>query len=186
LQKSRYGLTLLGTMSFLETIIVPIPIELILIPYMAATPNRIWRIATAALAGCVTAAIVGYGVGGLLYESVGQWFIDTFDYQSRFQGFQAYFERHGFVAVVIVGILPIPFQLAMIAAGVASYSLVLFVAATILARGIRYYGLAWLVARFGERARRLWEDHALLASFAVAGLLLVVIGGAKYLANSIV
>ncbi len=41
---SRHMLWFLGVVSFLETIIVPIPIEVVLIPLMALNRDRIWRI----------------------------------------------------------------------------------------------------------------------------------------------
>lgn len=186
LRRSRYGLWLLATMSFLETIIVPIPIELILIPYMAGAPDRIWRIATVTLAGCVAAALVGYGAGFLLYESVGRWFIETFAQQETYESYKAFFDEYGFLAVVTVGILPIPFQLAMITAGLASYSIWKFVLATLVARGLRYYGLAWLVSRFGDDAKALWDRNALLASGLAAAVLLAVILTTRYLAGIVI
>lgn len=171
LRRSRYGLWLIGVMSFLETIIVPIPIELVLIPYMAGARDRIWRIATVTLTACLLAALLGYGVGLLLYESVGRWFLEQFGQQGAYASYQSFFDEYGFLAVLAVGLIPIPFQVAMITAGLAGYPLWKFILASLIARGARYFGLAWLVLRFGEDAKRLWEKHAVLASFGAAAIL---------------
>lgn len=186
LNESRYALWVLAVMSFLETIIVPIPIELVLIPFMAANRDRIWRIATVAMAGCIAGAVLGYGVGYVLFESVGQWFIGTFGHEQTYESYRAFFDDYGFLAVVTVGILPIPFQLAMITAGMASYPLTLFLLATVIARGLRYYGLAWLVRRYGDKARSLWEDHAVLTSISAAAIVVAISLTTKYLAGLVV
>lgn len=172
IRDSRHMLWLLGLLSFLETIILPIPIEVILIPLMAMNKARIWTLATVTTAGCLLAALAGYGIGMVLYESVGTWFIDLMGMQQSYQAFQAFFDHYGFVAILAIGILPIPFQIAMITAGLSGYPIYLFVLAALIARGLRYYGLAWLVYQFGDRAQNLWQRHALLTS--LAGALIVV------------
>jgi membrane protein YqaA with SNARE-associated domain len=79
--------------------------------------------------------------------------------------------------------LPIPFQVAMILAGVSGYPVHLFLLAALIARGVRYYGLAWLVWRFGDGAGRLWRRHALLASVGGALLLATLAVAGNYLAG---
>ncbi|MDO3383059.1 YqaA family protein [Gilvimarinus algae] len=168
--QSPHMLWLIGVLSFLETIIIPIPIELVLIPLMAANKHRIWRIATATTAGCLLASLIGYGVGAALFQSVGQWAVDTMGWQSAFDDFQRFFDTHGFGAVLLVGILPIPFQVAMITAGMTGYPIALFVLAALLARGIRYYGLAFLVKRYGNAVVDMWQKRALTTSLIAAAV----------------
>ncbi|WP_339066111.1 YqaA family protein [Teredinibacter turnerae] len=183
--QSKHALWLLFALSFLETIIIPIPIELILIPLMAANRDRIWRLATVTTAGCLVASIVGYAVGMAVYESVGKWFIDAMGYQSAYESYKAFFDSHGFWAVLAVGILPIPFQVAMITAGAAGYSIALFVLAAVIARGLRYYGLAFLVKRYGEKAQSLWQKHAIAVSLGAGALLAAMYFGLKLVSQSI-
>ncbi|TCO78539.1 YqaA family protein [Chromatocurvus halotolerans] len=183
---SRHVFWLLAVASFLETLFVPIPIELVLIPLMVASRDRIGRLATVTTLGCVVGALVGYGVGMTLYQSVGTWFIEIMDMQRNYQSFQAFFDQYGFVAILALGILPIPFQIAMITAGASGYSLYLFVLAAFVARGIRYFGLAWLILRFGERAEEVWRQHALTTSLALAGALIAISLGMQALAGRVV
>ena len=172
LNGSKHMLWLLALFSFLETLIVPVPIELVLIPLMALNRHRIWRIATVTTAGCLAASLLGYGVGLVLYQSVGTWFIDTLGMQHAYLAYQGFFDRYGFVAILTLGILPIPFQVAMITAGLSGYPIALFVLAALIARGIRYFGLAWLVWKFGPRVETLWRRHALVTSLAAGVLVL--------------
>ncbi|MFN2361632.1 MAG: YqaA family protein [Marinobacter sp.] len=180
---SRHMLWFLAVVSFLETIIVPIPIEVVLIPLMALNRDRIWRIAAVTTLGCLVAALVGYGVGGALYQSVGTWFIESMGMQSGYESFQTFFDQYGFVAILALGILPIPFQIAMITAGVSGYPIYLFVLAALIARGLRYYGLAWLILRFGSRAEEVWRRHAVPASLAGAAVIIVISLGMQAVAD---
>lgn len=180
---SRHVPWFLAVASFLETLVVPIPIELVLIPLMAVNRDHIWRLAAVTTFGCLVGALVGYGVGLVLYQSVGSWFIETMALQSAYESFQATFDTHGFVAILALGLLPIPFQIAMITAGVSGYPIHLFVLAALIARGVRYYGLAWLILQFGERAEALWRRHALTASLVAVGALIAVSLGMEALAN---
>ena len=183
---SKNMLWLLGTLSFLETIILPIPIELVLIPLMAANKQRIWLLATVTTAGCLVASLVGYGVGMLLFQSIGTWFIEFMGMQNSYQAFQTFFEQYGFIAILCIGILPIPFQVAMITAGLSGYPVLLFVLAALIARGVRYFGLAWLVHRFGHRVLVLWKRHALVTSLVAGMVVLVLALGMQALAGLII
>ncbi len=173
--RSRWGDAALGFASFSETVIVPIPMELVLMPHMQANRDRLWWLASVALLGCLAGAVLGYAVGLLLFESVGRWALETFGWQEDFATFRRWFDAYGFWAIVAIGVVPIPFQTAMLLAGVTQYPFVLFVAAAVLARGLRYYGLAALVALFGAYAEALWRRHSRPLGFgltlsAAAGL----------------
>ncbi|MGO1431884.1 MULTISPECIES: YqaA family protein [unclassified Halomonas] len=183
---SKNMLWLLGILSFLETIILPIPIELVLIPLMAVNKQRIWLLATVTTAGCLVASLVGYSIGLVLYQSVGTWFIEFMGMEQSYQSFQSYFDQYGFAAILAIGILPIPFQVAMITAGLSGYPIMLFALATLMARGLRYFGLAWLVHRFGHRVLVLWKRHALVTSLVAGVVVLAVALGMQALAGLVI
>jgi len=178
---SRQGLWLIGAASFLETIIVPIPIELVLVPYMLANRRQIWTIATVTLAGCLIGAIVGYGAGYFLFETLGRWIIAQFEYGAAIETFRQSFDRYGFWAIIAVGVTPMPFQVAMLVAGAAAYPIPLFVLAAVIARGIRYYGLAALVCLFGVRALELWRRRAWTAGAVIVAVVAAIFVGVRFL-----
>jgi membrane protein YqaA with SNARE-associated domain len=177
LAHSRAGLWLIAVASFLETVIVPIPIEVVLIPYMLARRGMVWAIALATTLGCLAGSALGYAVGYLLYDTVARPLIDAMGWEQAFAEFQAWFAIDGFWAILAIGIVPIPFQVAMLTAGAAGYPLLLFMLAATIARGIRYFGLAWLVVLVGDRALDLWRRQRLtfaLVLIAVLGVLFVL------------
>jgi len=178
---SPHAIVLIFVLSMLESIIIPIPLELILIPFMVLERDRVWLIATATLAGCLVGATIGYLFGAWMFDSVGQWLLEWLSYEAQFETFAAQFENNGFWAIVAVGVTPIPFQVAMLTAGASDYGYGLFMLAALLARGIRYYGLALLVVWLGQPALTLWQRHSKTLGFTLLALILVGLGVGFYL-----
>lgn len=174
LLNSRHGLALLFWVSFLEALVLPIPLELILVPYMLKAPQLLWRIATVGLLGCLAAATLGYYIGAMVFDTVGIWFLETLDYTEAFETFRENFQRHGFWAIFVFGITPLQFQVAMLAAGAADYPLPLFWLASGISRGLLYYGIGALVALFGDRAVALWNRLSNRAPWGILGLVVLL------------
>lgn len=171
LQHSRYALYLLFLLSLLETLILPLPIELVLLPWMLYAPRRKWLLAVVALSGNLAGSAAGYALGSLAMEQWGASALARFGWEEAFEEFGRRFDENGFLAVLAAGISPLPFQAAMLAAGAVGYPWYLFMLAAMLARGLRYFGLAVLVALAGGAALRVWRRYSLAAS-AIVGVLM--------------
>jgi membrane protein DedA with SNARE-associated domain len=63
-----------------------------------------------------------------------------------------------------------------ILSGVANFNLGLFILSAIVARGGRFFALAWLLNTYGEEMRHFIEKRLSLISAIVAGALIVVYG----------
>ena len=181
LGKSRSAMWAFFVASIAETLLVPIPIELILIPYMLANRARIFLVATIVLAGNILAAIFGYYVGYFAFNSFGLSLIERMGWAAPFGEFQAMFADYGFWAVVAIGVIPIPFQIAMLVAGAAKYPVLLFVTAALLARGVRYYGLAALVYYLGDQTLAFWQRHKIAATIGAVVVLIALFAVSRYL-----
>jgi membrane protein YqaA with SNARE-associated domain len=171
---SEHMLTGLTLASFLESTIVPIPLEAVMIPLMQARRDSLWLIALMATVGCVVGALFGYALGYYLFDLIGQWAIDTFFSQSQFDNVKEQMQNQGFWFVMTLGIAPIPFQVAMLAAGATQFSLGLFLLATVIARSLRYFGLAVVVYYTGERAEQLIRRYRMKAVIAITVLVLLL------------
>ncbi|TDP37576.1 membrane protein YqaA with SNARE-associated domain [Idiomarina aquatica] len=168
LLESPHALVILFFMSALEATLIPIPLELVLIPFMILERERIWSIASVALAGCLFGAVCGYYIGYTLFDTAGQWFINYLNLQDYYQEFKKTLESDGFIAIFLVGVTPVPFQTAMLAAGATAFSLPLFLLASGLSRGIRYYGLAVLALWLGPYAQEWWQKNASRLGWSIA------------------
>lgn len=158
--------------SFLESTIVPIPLEAVLIPLMQARREKIWLIALMATLGCLIGALFGYALGYYLFDIVGDWIITTFSNPEQFEVVKQKMHDQGFWFVITLGIVPIPFQIAMLAAGATKYSLILFLIASVIARSIRYFGLALIVYYAGNQAERVIKKHKTKAILALTFIVL--------------
>ena len=131
---SKHMLKGITLASFLESTIVPIPLEAVMVPLMQARRESLWKIAFMATLGCVIGAVFGYALGYYLFDMVGEWLINTFFSQDQFDNVKQQMQNQGFWFVMTLGIAPIPFQVAMLAAGATKFSLPLFLLATVIAR----------------------------------------------------
>lgn len=160
LNQSRHAMLWLFIASMLETLLIPIPIEVILIPWMLRHPERRWRVAAVALTGNLTAALLGFYLGAYALAAWGDGLISFFGGQQAFEAFQQRFSEQGFLAIMLIGIVPIPFQSAMLVAGASGYPVGLFLLAALVGRGVRYFGLAALVALVEDQAMALWQRYS--------------------------
>lgn len=158
--------------SMAECTIVPIPLEVVLFPVMQMNRNRTWRIAFWVTLGALAGSLIFYGLAYLAMETLGARLITLMEWDAQLAQFQALFDRYGFWAIVVAGILPIPLQIAMLTAGAASYSLVLFMLAILVSRTFRYYGVGWLVLRYGDQAKATFDENK--TKFAAIALAVVI------------
>ncbi|MDQ8188292.1 VTT domain-containing protein [Pelagicoccus sp. SDUM812002] len=179
--ESEHMLWGIGLASFLEAILIPIPLEAILIPLMQARRKQLFLISTVVLFACILAALLGYGIGYYFLEAAGDQIISMISSQGEFEEVQSKMQSEGFWFVFSVGVAPIPFQIAMLAAGATKYTLGGFLLASALSRGIRYYGLAVLVYYAGNRAEKIFKEHKKTVSLAllaiVSGIWILSLGG---------
>ena len=171
---SKHMLKSITVASFLESTIVPIPLEAVLIPLMQARREKLWLIALMATIGCIIGAIFGYALGYYLFDVVGDWVINTFSNPEQFEQVKQKMQAQGFWFVLTLGIVPIPFQIAMLAAGATKYSIFLFLLATVIARSIRYFALAAVVYYAGNQAERIIQKHKTKALVAISVLVLLL------------
>ncbi|MGP1255536.1 MAG: YqaA family protein [Kiloniellales bacterium] len=154
LSRSRHGQAGLFALSAAETVFLPLVLEAIMAPMMLVDRRRAWRTGVIAVAGCLAGALIAYFVGAWLYDWIGQDLVASAGREEAFEDFKVFMQAHGFWAILVAGLTPIPFQLAVLASGVTGYSLPGFVAAVLIARSIRYLGMAALVAWLGADAFR--------------------------------
>jgi hypothetical protein len=84
-----YALWLMGAVSFAESSFFPIPPDVMLIPMSLARPQKAWLYALVCTVTSVAGGVVGYAIGALLYDSVGQWLINLYGYGDKVEAFRA-------------------------------------------------------------------------------------------------
>jgi len=154
-----YAAWLMGAVSFAESSVFPIPPDTMLIPMSLARPERAWAFATLCTITSVAGGLLGYGIGAFLYDSVGHWLIQLYGYGDKVEAFREAYARYGTWIILLKGLTPIPYKIVTITSGFAGFNIVLFVVCSIVARGMRFYLTAFLLNRYGMRARAIIEER---------------------------
>jgi membrane protein YqaA with SNARE-associated domain len=176
-----HALWLMGLMSFVESSFFPIPPDTMLIPMSLARPERAWSFATLCTVTSVAGGVLGYAIGALLYDTVGHWLIALYGYGDKVDAFRQAYATWGTWIILVKGITPIPYKIVTITSGFAGYNLGLFIAFSFVARGMRFYLTAFLLNRYGVRAREIIEERLTLWFTLSIIVLLVGIIAAVYL-----
>jgi membrane protein YqaA with SNARE-associated domain len=165
---------LLGLISFVESSFFPIPPDAMFIPMALARPDRAWFFATVCTVTSVAGGILGYAIGALLYDSVGLWLVSLYGLGGKAEAFRQAYAYWGTWIILIKGLTPIPYKLVTIVSGFAGYNFLAFVLLSFIARGMRFYAVAFLLNRYGARARVIIEER--LEFWATLALILLVVG----------
>jgi membrane protein YqaA with SNARE-associated domain len=175
----RRAAWIMGTVSFAESSFFPIPPDVMLIPMALARPDKAYYYATVCTLTSVAGGVLGYLIGSVLYDSVGQWVISLYGYGDKVEAFREAYARWGTWIILLKGLTPIPYKIVTITSGFAGYNLLLFILLSFVARGIRFYALAFLLSRYGPQARAIIEKRlglwtTLAAIVVIAGIVAAV------------
>ena len=141
----------LAALSFAESSFFPIPPDVMLAPMVLAQRQRAWMLAAVTTLWSVLGGIAGYLIGMFLFNVVATPVINFYEAEAAFEVVQAKFQAHGVWIVFLAGFTPIPYKLFTISAGLASMSLLPFVAASLVGRGARFFLVAGLIYAGGDR-----------------------------------
>jgi membrane protein YqaA with SNARE-associated domain len=150
---------ILIAVSFVESSFFPVPPDIMLIPMTLARPDRAWRYAVLCTVGSVAGGMLGYLIGAVLYDSVGQWLIRLYGAGDKIETIREGYAHYGGLIILLKGFTPIPYKFVTIASGFAGYNFSLFVLLSLLTRGGRFFLEAFLLKRYGPQARGIIEKR---------------------------
>ncbi len=179
LAATPYALWALAIVSFIESSVFPIPPDVLLIPLIIARPHRAWLIAGICTISSVLGGAFGYYIGYGLFEQVGRPVLEFYGKDARFAEFSATYNEWGAWAVLVAGVTPFPYKVITILSGSTGLNFGVFMVASLIARGLRFFVIAALLWKFGEPIRDFIERRlglmftlfviALIGGFAVLG-----------------
>jgi len=167
----RHALWALAAVSFVESSVFPIPPDVLMIPMVLARPNRAWLIAAVALVSSVLGGLLGYVIGAFAFQEIGQPILDALGKGDAMTAFSERFNDFGFWAVLTAGVTPFPYKVITIMSGWTGMPLGVFIATSILARGIRFFLVAALLWKYGAPIRDFIERRLGLMTIVFVVLL---------------
>ena len=182
---SPYAVPVLFTVSFVESSFFPIPADPLLIALILGLRKRAFYYAFICTAGSVFGGIFGYFVGSFL------WWTETMEFSSiatffftyvpgfteqLFYNIQAQYESYNFVVIFTAAFTPIPYKVFSISAGAFDINFFTFVVASILGRGLRFYGITVVLWYFGRPVKKIIDKY-----FDLLAILLLLISIISYI-----
>ena len=157
--KSRLAYPFIFVLCFLESIIFPFPQEVFMIPMMASDRDRIFKIAWFALLGSLLGAIAAYFIGMYLFESIGMYILNLYGLYETFTNFSDQVSEYGFLYVFVGGFTPVPFKIITLSSGFIGINFLIFIAASIISRSIRFFLIGYIIWKFGEDIMKSFEKR---------------------------
>ena len=160
--------------AFAESSFFPIPPDIMIIPMVLAMPQKAWRIAGLATVASVAGGYFGYAIGVYFFDFIAKPILTFYGYMHQFDVFKDYYHEWGAWIVFGAGITPFPYKVITIASGVVELNLATFTIASVIARGMRFYLVAWLLKKYGAPMKVFIEKNLGILSVL---FLILLIGG---------
>src|ERR1700728_1391721 len=124
---------------FTEASCFPIPPDVLLVPMALARPERAWRLAFICTIASVCGGALGYYIGYAVFNQLARPVIEFYGYGAKFAAFQAMYAEWGIWVILIKGLTPIPYKIVTIASGAAKFNFWVFMIASAVTRGARFF-----------------------------------------------
>lgn len=175
---SRWGGLALFLFAFAESSFFPIPPDVLLIALCLGAAARSFRFAALCTLGSICGAVFGYGIGFFLwqtaageYTAVAQFFFDHVFSVEAFERVGALYDRYNFWIVFTAGFTPLPYKIFTITGGLFHINFAMFMLASAIARGLRFFLIALLIWKYGAPIKRFIDRYFNLLAIAFTVLL---------------
>ncbi|PLR22180.1 cytochrome B [Caulobacter zeae] len=183
LAASRHAPTSLFAVSFAESSFFPVPPDVMLAPMVLARPDKAWRYAAICTLASVLGGILGYAIGYFL-TPVGQWMMAATGHAGGLAEFKCWYDKYGVWVILAKGLTPIPYKLVTIASGLAAFSFPMFIFASVVTRGARFFLVAFVVKKFGPTLLPVIERRLALVAGGLILLLVIGLAASHFLGGS--
>ncbi|MDP6680262.1 MAG: YqaA family protein [Pelagibacteraceae bacterium] len=173
----KYAKQILAIEAFIESSFFPIPPDVMIVPMVISKKNEFIRIALIATIFSVLGALFGYYIGYSLNEVAIKIFeFYGYEYSDAFK--EKFSTGGGLVAwlgiLFTAGFTPLPFKLLTISSGIIHYNLITFISICIITRGLRFFLVAYLTHKFGQKIGPFLEKQGTKLSIIIAGIVILL------------
>lgn len=184
--ESRWGWLALFIIALFEASWFPLPPDVLLIALCLGATKKSFRFASICLVGSILGAALGYWIGSAMWITGGgeptalaSFFYDNIFSVEKFSEVGTLYDKYNFWIVFTAGFTPVPFKIFTIAGGVFHINFAMFIFASIISRGLRFFLIAWLIWRYGAPIKSFIDKYFnLLASLLT--LIIIAIAALIY------
>ena len=170
----------LAVISFAESSFFPIPPDIMIIPMVIAKKNDYLKIFFIATLFSALGGLLGYFIGSLFTDKAIL-LIELYGYEEQVLGLKNQLSsKSGAYSIwlgtlFLAGFTPLPFKLFTITSGIINFDIFVFFFVCLLARGLRFFVVAFLSAKFSKTFGPFIEKKG-AKWFSIIGVALVVVG----------
>lgn len=154
---SRWGWLALFIIALCESCWFPIPPDILLIALCLGATQKSFRFAGITLLGSIIGAMFGYAIGHFLWitpagdpTAIANFFFENVFSAESFDNVGAMYDKYNFWIVFTAGFTPLPYKLFTIAGGMFDINFMMFLIASTVSRGMRFFLIGWLIWRYGQ------------------------------------
>lgn len=172
---SRHATKAMGAVSFVESSVFPIPADVLFIPMCLAKPERAMHYALIATVTSVLGGMLGWYIGHYAFDAFAR---PVLAFYGKLEAFNTLKDATGDGAILTMLVtsgfthLP-PMKIVTILSGVVAFDFKLFILSAIIARGGRFYLLAFLLRKYGQSMAEFVEKRFPLIAACVVGALIL-------------
>jgi membrane protein YqaA with SNARE-associated domain len=166
----------LAVIAFIESSVFLVPADVLFVPMALAIPKRAYRYALVATLASTAGGIAGYYLGHFAYSEIAKPILALYGKLEAFEQLRSSASKDAVLLMLVtsgVAHLP-PIKVVTILSGVVGVNVWLFIASCLVARGARFFFLAWAFERFGEPIRHFIERRLGLIACVIAALVIVL------------
>jgi membrane protein YqaA with SNARE-associated domain len=161
----------LAFFAFAESSFFPIPTDLFLIALLLANRTRWFFDAFITTTFSVLGGLAGYLIGAFFFLALAEPLIVFYGLEADFQSLATLFADNAFLAIFAAAFTPIPYKVFTIGAGFFSVNVIIFIFASFLGRGMRFFAVAYIAQRWGEQFRYLIFKYFNIVSLIVLAVI---------------
>ena len=174
----KYAKQILAFEAFIESSFFPIPPDVMIVPMVVAKKKEFIKIALVATIFSVLGALFGYFIGYSLHDLANN-IITFYGYENSISFKETFNTRGGLTAwlgiLFTAGFTPLPFKLLTISSGIIHFNLPFFIFICVITRGLRFFLVAYLTYKFGEKIGPFLEKKGAKWSIIISIIIILLI-----------
>ncbi len=176
----KYAKPLLAFEAFIESSFFPIPPDVMIVPMVVAKRKEFLQIAIIATTFSVLGALFGYLIGYVFFNEIGYKIFELYGYEDPNFLKEKFSTKGGFFSwlgiLFTAGFTPLPFKLLTISSGFINFNIFFFIIICVFTRGLRFFLVAFLTYKFGEKFGPFLEREAVKWSLFLAIVIILTLG----------
>ena len=177
----KYANPLLAFVAFIESSFFPAPPDVMIIPMVVAKKEKFLKIALIATIFSVLGGLFGYFIGYVFFNEVGYKIFEFYGYENVNMLKEQFSTKGGLVSwfgiLFTAGFTPLPFKIFTITSGFIHFNILFFIFACAVARGLRFFLVAYLTYKFGSRFGLFLEKKGALWTMLIALVIIAIAAG---------